>query len=442
MFGSIEGFTGAGGEGGEANASGGIAEGVLELRQLFHESGFAGAGGGCVQREGVVQYADDDLYPVHFAATKLFHFEAQGALLGVVGLLHEVGESFCFAGDAITDFLGGGDGFTGVGLHGLPEAGGEVDLGGDVLEILHLRDGGGQAFGFGELDVDAVFQDEREHGEQSPQRNTGADGSDGEVGERIFALEIDEAGDAQHEGIANEEGPFRDRGPSLFAHGGHGVEEAVRECKSGRCWRALAGQQREARCLECVEAAVVPGFILTNRGVMIIGEGQVSRGRNQTRLKMQIFTSSVRDQRVAFTLTEVLVAVGVVGVLFVSLYLAFSAGFSMIRVTRENLAATQIMTQRAETIRLYTWTQLLDPTFFKTNFTEDATASLGTTYHGNIVLSVPTYLGFPPPSYLNDLRTVTISVRWTNSFGKPMPHYREMQTQVAKHGLGNYAFGN
>jgi len=157
---------------------------------------------------------------------------------------------------------------------------------------------------------------------------------------------------------------------------------------------------------------------------------------------MQIFTSSVRDQRVAFTLTEVLVAVGVVGVLFVSLYLAFSAGFSMIRVTRENLAATQIMTQRAETIRLYTWTQLLDPTFFKTNFTEDATASLGTTYHGNIVLSVPTYLGFPPPSYLNDLRTVTISVRWTNSFGKPMPHYREMQTQVAKHGLGNYAFGN
>ena len=78
---------------------------------------------------------------------------------------------------------------------------------------------------------------------------------------------------------------------------------------------------------------------------------------------------------------------------------------------------------------------------FRAN-TDDATASLGTTYHGSIGLSVPTYLGFPPPSYLNDLRTVTISVRWTNSFGKPMPHYRELQTQVAKHGLGNYAFGN
>ena len=155
---------------------------------------------------------------------------------------------------------------------------------------------------------------------------------------------------------------------------------------------------------------------------------------------MQIFSGPVRNRSVAFTLTEVMVAVGVVGILFVSLYLAFSAGFSMIRVTRENLGATQIMVQRAETIRLYTWTQLMDPTYFKTNFTDDATATLGTIYCGNIRLSTPTYMG--TPGYLNDMRTVTISVRWTNGIGKPLPHYREMQTQVAKYGMGNYAFGN
>lgn len=155
---------------------------------------------------------------------------------------------------------------------------------------------------------------------------------------------------------------------------------------------------------------------------------------------MQFFSSPVRNQRVAFTLTEVMVAVGVIGILFVSLYLAFSAGFSMIRVTRENLGATQIMVQRAETIRLYTWSQLLDPTYFKTNFTVDSISSLGTTYYGNIRLSTPTYMG--SPSYLNDMRTVTISVRWTNGLGRPLPHYREMQTQVAKFGLQNYAFGN
>jgi prepilin-type N-terminal cleavage/methylation domain-containing protein len=155
---------------------------------------------------------------------------------------------------------------------------------------------------------------------------------------------------------------------------------------------------------------------------------------------MQIFSCPMRGPRVAFTLTEVLVAVGVVGVLFVSLYLAFSAGFSMVRITRENQAATQVMMQRAETLRLYTWTQFTNATFFQTNFTEDATATLGTKYCGNIRLTTPSYLG--TPSYLNDMRSVVISVRWTNTFGKPMPHYREMQTQVAKNGLGNYASGN
>lgn len=157
---------------------------------------------------------------------------------------------------------------------------------------------------------------------------------------------------------------------------------------------------------------------------------------------MQILSSPVRGRRVAFTLTEVLVAVGVVGVLFVSLYMAFSAGFSMIRITRENQAATQVMTQRAETIRLYNWTQLTNAAFFNTNFTEDATTTLGTKFCGNIQLSTPSYFGTPPPSYLNDMRTVVISLRWTNTFGRPMPHYREMQTQVAKYGMGNYASGN
>lgn len=145
-------------------------------------------------------------------------------------------------------------------------------------------------------------------------------------------------------------------------------------------------------------------------------------------------------RRAAFTLTEVMVAVGVVGVLFVALYLAFSAGFSIVRVTRENLRATQILVQRTETVRLYSWSQLLDPTCFKPTFIEDATASLGTKYFGSIQLATPNNMG--APNYLNDMRLVTISVRWTNGYGRPLPHYREMQTQVAKNGLQNYATGN
>jgi len=134
----------------------------------------------------------------------------------------------------------------------------------------------------------------------------------------------------------------------------------------------------------------------------------------------------------AFTLTEVMVALGVIGILFVSLYLAFSAGFSMMRTTQENLTATEIMVQRAETIRLYNWAQLMDPTFYKTNFVvNSASNTVGTSYYGTVTLSVPESY---PTAYSTNMRIVNIAVRWTNAFGKPLPHYREMQTQVARFG--------
>ena len=155
---------------------------------------------------------------------------------------------------------------------------------------------------------------------------------------------------------------------------------------------------------------------------------------------MVIFSRRGRAGRVAFTLTEVMVAVGVIGVLFVSLYLAFSAGFSIVRVTRENLRATQILVQRMETVRLYSWSQLTNAAVFKPSFTEDAMTSLGTVYHGQVQLSEPAGIG--TPSYLSDLRVVTIAVRWTNTLGPVVPHYRQMQTQVAKNGLQNYATEN
>src|SRR5947207_7982848 len=64
--------------------------------------------------------------------------------------------------------------------------------------------------------------------------------------------------------------------------------------------------------------------------------------------------------RRAFTLIEVMMAVLVVGVAFVSLYLGFTQGFGTIQVARENLRATQILQEKMETIRLLTWQQITD----------------------------------------------------------------------------------
>ena len=59
--------------------------------------------------------------------------------------------------------------------------------------------------------------------------------------------------------------------------------------------------------------------------------------------------------RTAFTLPEVMVAAGVGAVLFVSLYLGIAQGAVVVQSCRENLRATQILQEKMETIRLYTW---------------------------------------------------------------------------------------
>lgn len=174
------------------------------------------------------------------------------------------------------------------------------------------------------------------------------------------------------------------------------------------------------------------------RAVVVLACNDRSNWTDQRSLKMRTATKTNRPAAEAYTLSEVMVAVAIVGVLFVSLSLAFSAGFTVIRVARENLRATQILVQREETVRLYTWEQLQDPTYFKTNFVDNY-APLGTTYYGTITLAKPANMG--APSYLNDMRTMTLTVRWTNGVGKPVPHVREMQTQVARYGLQNYVFG-
>src|SRR5688572_12216267 len=73
--------------------------------------------------------------------------------------------------------------------------------------------------------------------------------------------------------------------------------------------------------------------------------------------------------RSAFTLAEVLVAVSLMSVAFVSLYLGISSSFAITQLSRENLRATQIMLERMEGIRLYNWNQLIFSNMIPSTFT-------------------------------------------------------------------------
>src|ERR1044072_8496338 len=74
-----------------------------------------------------------------------------------------------------------------------------------------------------------------------------------------------------------------------------------------------------------------------------------------------------KPARNGFTLVDALFAIAVAGVMFLALYAGLAFGFKIIKMTRENVRATQIMLEKMETIRLYTWTQINSNGFTPTN---------------------------------------------------------------------------
>lgn len=139
----------------------------------------------------------------------------------------------------------------------------------------------------------------------------------------------------------------------------------------------------------------------------------------------------------AFTLMDVMIAILIISVMFVSLYLGFSQGFGVIQVARENLRATQILQEQMETVRLYRLDQIDDtnvvPRTFQAPFFPSGQTNGGLIYNGTIEVTVPP-IG---ESYAADLRMVRVLVNWTSGSA---PREREMRTLVSRYGLHNYVY--
>jgi len=145
-----------------------------------------------------------------------------------------------------------------------------------------------------------------------------------------------------------------------------------------------------------------------------------------------------RTQERAFTLMEVMVAIGVLGFMLVSLYAGFSSGFSVLRVARENLRATQILEEKMEVIRLVKWDDVA-PGFIPTNFTASFDAANPTNisgtfaYHGTVtVTNAPI-----TESYAQHMRMIQIELTWESG---NVTRHRQMTTFVSQYGLQNYIY--
>ncbi len=144
----------------------------------------------------------------------------------------------------------------------------------------------------------------------------------------------------------------------------------------------------------------------------------------------------------AYTMAEVLVGVLILGAMVVSLYGGFSAGFAVLRLSRDEERATQILMRRVESLRLSAWSQLANLSLQERYDPLAAPANAGGTVYGvTVSTNVPDSIPDEAP-YKNDMRLVTVTVWWTNYNGdSPVIHSRQLQTHVARYGLQNYCWG-
>jgi hypothetical protein len=147
-------------------------------------------------------------------------------------------------------------------------------------------------------------------------------------------------------------------------------------------------------------------------------------------------------RQAAFTIAEVVVAVFVLTIIGVGFYGGLSYGFGVLQTTREDLRATQVMMQKLESVRLCTWSQLTNCSFAENyNPLGSTNSTSGTVYTGKLVVEPATNL-VNSPTYQNNMALVTVSLSWTNyTRGVPLPHKRQMQSEVARYGLQNYIWG-
>jgi len=140
---------------------------------------------------------------------------------------------------------------------------------------------------------------------------------------------------------------------------------------------------------------------------------------------------------------EVMVATFLLGIMVVALLGAFSWGLSVVHAARDNLRATQILTQKTETVRLFKWNQLTNNAMAPPNFTayyDPSGTNSGTLYSGKYsVLAVPSEI---PAAYRDKMRLVDVDVYWTNrvSATRVTVQRRQVQTFVAQFGLQNYVY--
>ena len=172
---------------------------------------------------------------------------------------------------------------------------------------------------------------------------------------------------------------------------------------------------------------------------------------------MKFESKNFQRRNEAFSLIEVLVCTALVSIAFVSLYTGIASSYGVVSISRENLRGNQILLEKMETIRLYSWDQInsngfIPPTFTAEFFPRTITNLIGTNVDGSPKYSTFSDTGGGGVSYYGtvtvtnaevssqyatNMRLVIVTLTWTN---KGIERVRELQTLISANGLQNYIF--
>jgi type II secretory pathway pseudopilin PulG len=140
------------------------------------------------------------------------------------------------------------------------------------------------------------------------------------------------------------------------------------------------------------------------------------------------------------TLVDVIMSIAVLGVMAGGILGSFRYGFFTLQLLRENQRATQILLEKVETLRLYSWDQVNTPGFIPSNLPTEyydpqaPVGSQGAVYQGTI--TAPSSVPFTT-SYSANLRQLTLTLTWTT---RNIQHNRSLITYIAKDGIQNYVY--
>ena len=159
-----------------------------------------------------------------------------------------------------------------------------------------------------------------------------------------------------------------------------------------------------------------------------------------TKQNLDSSPASVRRSQSAFTLMEVMVGMSLMAVMGIALYAGIGVAFSQLRLSRENLRATQILEGKMEIVRQYNWDQVVNlPGFIPGTFTESFFADNPTNTPSNFIYTGTVTVTNAPitETYSNDLRMINIKLTWTSG---GIVHKRQATTFVSQYGLQRYVY--